>query len=89
MGILELLLLLVIAGACGFLASQLMGAKRLNIIVLVILGFAGAFVGKWIAGFLHLPLLWSPMIGGHSFPVVWAIVGSLVVVGIFSAIQQH
>jgi uncharacterized membrane protein YeaQ/YmgE (transglycosylase-associated protein family) len=86
---LEVVILLLIAGGCGFLASQLMGAKRLNIVLLIILGFVGAFVGRWVAAFFGLPLLLTLHIAGKSFPIIWAFLGSLAVVGIASAFGQH
>jgi uncharacterized membrane protein YeaQ/YmgE (transglycosylase-associated protein family) len=87
--ILEVIILVLIAGGCGFLASQLVGAKRLNIVLLIILGFAGAFAGRWLAGFFGLPLLLTLHIAGKSFPIIWACIGSLTLVGIASAFGQH
>ena len=89
MSVWAIVLLLVIAGICGFLASQLMGAKRINVVVMIVLGFVGAFVGQWIAQYFGLPLLLPLDIGGRTFPLVWAVVGSVVVVGFATAIQQH
>jgi uncharacterized membrane protein YeaQ/YmgE (transglycosylase-associated protein family) len=43
----------------------------------------GALLGQWLAGVLHLPELLVVRIGGESFPVIWAIIGSaLFVAGI-------
>lgn len=81
--------LLVIAGICGFLGSQLMGARKTNIAVVIIVGFVGAIVGKFVYQFFHLPPLWIVHLGGSPFPVVWAVIGSVIVVGIFSLMQQH
>jgi len=89
MGVADFLVLLVIAGVCGFFSSKLMGAKRVNIVLMVVLGFAGAAVGKWIAGYFGLPLVLPLPIGASSFPLLWAFIGSVVVIGIVSAIQQH
>ena len=89
MGILHFLVYLLIAGVCGFIAAQLTGAKRLNIIVLVLLGLAGAYVGGWIAGFLHLPPIFTVVVDGRVFPVVWAIAGATLVVALFGLIGQH
>ncbi len=89
MGFVQLLLLLLIAGVCGFAASQLMGARRQNVIILIVLGFVGACVGQWIAGYFGLPLLLPLNLGGRMFPLVWAVIGSVVVVGVVSAVQQH
>lgn len=89
MGFVQLLLLLLIAGVCGFAASQLMGAKRLNVVFMIVLGFVGAFVGQWIAGYFGLPMIMPLELGGRAFPLVWAVIGSVVVVGVVSAVQQH
>jgi len=89
MSLLNVLLLLVIAGACGFAATKLMGAKRVNIILMIILGFIGAALGQWLAGFFHLPMFLQLNIGGQNFPLVWALIGSITIIGIVSAIQQH
>lgn len=89
MNLMDLLMLVVIAGVCGYIGGQLMGAKRMNLVVMVILGFVGATAGKLLASFFHLPLLWELKIAGNSFPIVWAVIGSIVVVGLFTFIQQH
>lgn len=89
MSLLNVLLLLVIAGVCGFLATKLMGARRINVILMIVLGFIGAALGQWVAGMLDLPLVLPIEIGTRTFPVVWALVGSIVIVGFVAAIQQH
>lgn len=89
MSFLHVLLLLLIAGVCGFLATKLMGAKRINIVLMVVLGFIGAALGQWLAGVFHLPLFLPLQIGARTFPLVWALIGSIAIIGIVSAIQQH
>lgn len=89
MSVLHLLLYLVIAGVSGFIASQLTGAKRINIIGLVLLGLVGAYVGGWVAGFFHLPLIFGVSVGGKMFPVVWAIGGAALLVALYSMLSQH
>jgi len=89
MGWLNVLMLLAIAGVCGFVASKLMGAKRINIVLMIVLGFVGAVVGQWIADYFGMPLVLPLYIGAKTFPLLWAFLGSIVVVGIVSAVQQH
>jgi len=89
MSFINVLLLLLIAGICGFLATKLMGAKRINVILMIILGFIGAALGQWLAGFFHFPLFLPVEIGTRTFPLVWALIGSIAIIGIVSAIQQH
>ena len=89
MGAVEFLVLLVIAGLSGYVASTLMGARRINILVMVALGFIGALVGRYIAGFFGLPEPLPVNIGGSSFPLVWSIGGSALVVAVVNMIRSH
>ncbi|TVR57014.1 MAG: hypothetical protein EA421_01930 [Gemmatimonadales bacterium] len=76
----ELLILLAIAGGCGFLGQAITGFSRGGCLVSVALGFIGALVGAWIAGLMGLPELFAVDIGGQRFPIIWAIIGSALVV---------
>jgi len=80
MTILELLVLLLIAGVCGSLAQALTGFNRGGCLLSVALGFIGALVGMWMARGLGLPEPFAVQIGGQSFPIVWSIIGAAVVV---------
>ena len=81
--------MLVIAGFFGLVASKLMGAKRMNFVLLVLLGFAGAWLGKWVQEYFGLPGLWSITIAAQSFPIVWTTLGCVVIVGLFSFFTQR
>ena len=85
----DFILTLVIAGLCGWVASMLMGARRMNIFLLILLGFVGAWLGRWIATLVPGISLPSITIGGQSFPIVWTVIGSIVVVGLVSFIRQR
>lgn len=85
----DFLALLVVAGICGFIGSQLMGARKTNIAVMVIVGFVGAIVGKFVYQLFHLPSLWVVHLGGSPFPIIWAVIGSVIIMGIFGMINQH
>ena len=76
----ELLILLAIAGACGFLAQLITGFTRGGCLVSVALGFVGALVGPSIARFLGLPAVFAVQVGEQSFPLFWAFIGALVLV---------
>ncbi len=79
MSVVELLILLLIAGICGSLAQALTGFNRGGCLLAVALGFIGALVGMWIARALGLPEPFAIQIGGQAFPIVWSIVGASVV----------
>ncbi|MBD3674508.1 MAG: hypothetical protein HUJ26_13380 [Planctomycetaceae bacterium] len=80
--IIQLLVLLLIAGICGSIAQRLAGAKRAGCLASIALGFIGAFLGTWIAQEFELPVIFSINIGGNAFPVIWSIIGA----SLFSAI---
>jgi uncharacterized membrane protein YeaQ/YmgE (transglycosylase-associated protein family) len=82
----ELLILLAIAGGCGFLGQAITGFSRGGCLVSVALGFIGALVGVWIAGVLGLPELFAVDVGGQRFPILWSIIGSALVVMVIGLI---
>ena len=84
----ELLILLAIAGACGFVAQAITGFTRGGCLVSVALGFVGALVGLWIAGFLGLPAVFAVQVGDQSFPVFWAFIGALVLVLVLGILTE-
>lgn len=89
MGLLNLLLMLVIAAVIGYAASALMGARRIHIVAVVVLGFIGTIVGPWLANFLSLPEPVPILVGGTPFSLVWSIVGAALVVAIVGMIRSH
>jgi uncharacterized membrane protein YeaQ/YmgE (transglycosylase-associated protein family) len=83
----DLLILLLIAGVCGALGQFISGEHRGGILVSIALGFIGALLGVWIARAMNLPEPFPIQVGepGTVFPVVWSIAGStlfLVVLGL-------
>lgn len=82
MSILELLVLLLIAGICGSIARSLVGVSRGGCLASIALGFIGAIIGMWIAREMELPEFFAIQIGGKAFPVIWSIVGA----ALFSAV---
>jgi uncharacterized membrane protein YeaQ/YmgE (transglycosylase-associated protein family) len=87
MTLLELLVLLLIAAICGGLGQAIAGYRRGGCLVAVALGFIGSLLGRWLAQLLGLPEIFAVHLGGHSFPVIWSILGAAVfvaVLGFFS-----
>ena len=46
------------------------------------LGFIGALIGPWVAARLKLPEPFMLHISGHSYPVLWSIIGAALFVAI-------
>jgi uncharacterized membrane protein YeaQ/YmgE (transglycosylase-associated protein family) len=84
MTILELFILLLVAGICGSLGQAIAGYSRGGCLVSIVLGFIGALFGRWLAGVMGLPELLSLNIGGQPFPVLWSIIGSALFVAVIS-----
>lgn len=84
MGLLDILILLVIAGICGSIGQSLVGYTHGGCFVSIAVGFIGALLGEWLARKMMLPDFFVLNIGGRSFPVVWSIVGAVIFSGIIS-----
>jgi uncharacterized membrane protein YeaQ/YmgE (transglycosylase-associated protein family) len=89
MGLLEFLILLIVAGVCGSLGQAISGFSRGGCLVAIALGFIGALLGMWLARNLGLPEILDLDIGGVHFPVVWSIIGSALFVAVISLLTRR
>ncbi len=87
MSLIELLILLLIAGVCGSIARAIAGGTRGGCLVSIALGFIGALLGSWLADKADLPELLTIEIGGRDFPVIWSIIGASLFVALLSLIS--
>lgn len=86
MTLLDFFLYLVIAGICGAVARAIAGGTTRGFIISIMVGFLGAFLGVWLARMAQLPRLVTVAVDGHPFPIVWSIIGGLVLVAILHAL---
>jgi uncharacterized membrane protein YeaQ/YmgE (transglycosylase-associated protein family) len=86
MTVLEFIIYLVIAAICGAVARAVAGGTGGGFVVSLLVGFLGAFVGTWFARMFHLPMIFAVAVGGHPFPIVWSILGGIVLVAIAHAL---
>ena len=84
MSLLETLILLAIAGIVGALAEFLIG-----MIGAIIVGVVGALIGNWLARLLHLPAILPIQVGTRTIELVWATLGSILLVGVLSALRAR
>jgi uncharacterized membrane protein YeaQ/YmgE (transglycosylase-associated protein family) len=77
-----LILLIVIAAVCGAVGKAIAGGARGGLIVSTALGFVGALIGPWVAAKLTLREPFTVHISGHSFPVLWSIIGAALFVAV-------
>jgi uncharacterized membrane protein YeaQ/YmgE (transglycosylase-associated protein family) len=89
MTLLELLVLLVVAGICGALGQAISGFSRGGCLVSIALGFVGALLGTWLARQLGLPELLVVPVAGRGFPVVWSIIGAALFVAVIGLLTRR
>jgi uncharacterized membrane protein YeaQ/YmgE (transglycosylase-associated protein family) len=89
MTLIDLLILLLVAGLCGALGQAISGFSRGGCLVSIALGFIGAIIGMWLARSLKLPELYMLRIGGTSFPIVWSIIGATIFVAIIGLLTRR
>jgi len=85
----EVLILLVVAGICGAIGQRLAGYSRSGCFASIALGFIGALLGRWLAGVLGLPELFTWDIGGHPFPIIWSIIGAALFVAVLGFLSRR
>jgi uncharacterized membrane protein YeaQ/YmgE (transglycosylase-associated protein family) len=88
MTLIDLLLLLLVAGVCGALGQAISGFSRGGCLVSIALGFIGALIGMWVARNMGLPEPLPVQVGGQTFPVVWSIIGSALFVAVIGLISR-
>jgi uncharacterized membrane protein YeaQ/YmgE (transglycosylase-associated protein family) len=76
MTLLEVFILLLVAGVCGAIGQAIVGVSRGGCLVAIAVGFVGAVIGIWLARLLALPELFTVDVGGTAFPLVWSVIGS-------------
>jgi uncharacterized membrane protein YeaQ/YmgE (transglycosylase-associated protein family) len=87
MGLIDFLLLLLIAGICGAIGQAISGYSRGGCLVSIALGFVGALLGVWLSRLLNLPELFALQFDNTTFPVIWSIIGAalfVAVIGLFT-----
>ena len=88
MTLLDVVLLLLIAGICGSLGQAIAGYSRGGCLVSIALGFVGALLGMWLARLMGLPELIPVHIGSTSFPIIWSIIGSALFVAVITLLTR-
>ena len=89
MTLLDLLILLLVAGICGSLGQAISGFSRGGCLASIALGFVGAVLGMWLARSTGLPELFSVRIGTTNFPIVWSIIGSALFVAVIALLTRR
>ena len=89
MSVLDLVILLSIAGICGAIGQTIAGYSRGGCLASIALGFIGAFIGLWLARELRLPELFVFQLRHTRFPILWSIIGATLFVAIVGLISRR
>jgi uncharacterized membrane protein YeaQ/YmgE (transglycosylase-associated protein family) len=89
MTLLELIVLLAVAGIVGALGQAVAGYSMGGCLVSIVVGFVGALLGAWMARGLGLPELLAVQVGGTSFPILWSIIGSALFVFVVAMFNRR
>ena len=73
---------LIIGGVSGWLAGIIMKGSGFGIIVDILLGIAGGWVGHWLFGVLGLHF------GGTIGSIITSVVGAVVLIGLTRLIKK-
>ena len=85
----SLIILLLVGGLVGVVAQKLVGYSRGGCLTSIAIGFIGALIGSWAVKQFRLPEIYVLTIGNTSFPIVWAIIGAAVFVGVLGLLSRH
>ncbi|WP_425614497.1 GlsB/YeaQ/YmgE family stress response membrane protein [Anatilimnocola sp. NA78] len=89
MGLLEILLLLLVAGVCGSIAQAIVGYSHGGCLVSIVLGLIGALLGTYLAGKLGMGDFLAINFNGKTFPIVWSIIGATLFVAVLSLFTRR
>jgi uncharacterized membrane protein YeaQ/YmgE (transglycosylase-associated protein family) len=82
-----LAVLLGISIVCSVVAQALAGYSVGGFVIGTGVGFIGAVFGMWLASFMDLPRFYQVTVDGTTFPLVWSILGSAVLVAALGALS--
>ena len=78
--LLGLIVLIVLSAIVGFVAQKIVGFRSGGLLAAIGVGFVGALLGILLANGTGLPTLLAVNLGGMSFPIAWALLGSILLV---------
>ena len=84
----DFLILLLVAAICGSIGQALAGYNLGGCFVSIVVGFIGAYIGIWVAHEMGFRNIYELRIGGRSFPIIWAIIGSAIFTFIVALLRK-
>jgi len=84
-----LLFILIVAALIGAIGRAIAGDVRGGLFVSIAIGFIGGLLGPWLAKTLGLAEPFVLRVAGHSFPVIWSIVGASLFVALIHLVSRR
>lgn len=75
MDLASFLVLLLVAAVIGALEQALAGYSLGGCLMSIVVGSVGAFLGRWLAAELSLPPIFTIVVAGNDFPLIWSVFG--------------
>jgi len=85
----SLIILLIVGGLVGVVGQKLAGYSRGGCLTSIAIGFIGALIGSWAVKQFGLPEIYVLKVANTSFPIVWAIIGAAVLVGVLGLLTRR
>jgi uncharacterized membrane protein YeaQ/YmgE (transglycosylase-associated protein family) len=89
MTILDFLLLVLVAAICGSIGQAIVGVSVGGCLISAVVGFIGALIGMWLARMANLPEPLLVNVGGETFPVLWSVIGSILLVAVLALLNRR
>jgi uncharacterized membrane protein YeaQ/YmgE (transglycosylase-associated protein family) len=86
-GLIDLVVVLIVAGVCGALAQILFGFRRTNFLLSILIGVIGAYLGAYLAARLGLPSLLVLPVGASRLDIVWTVLGAALMMFVVSLVD--
>ena len=92
MDLIQVLILLILVGICAAIAEWIIGFSPGGLLVTVIVGVVGAYLGGWLRNLLpfELPLfsLFTVEVGSVTFNMLWSVIGSILLLLLLNVLRD-
>jgi uncharacterized membrane protein YeaQ/YmgE (transglycosylase-associated protein family) len=85
----EFVVLFIVSAIIGAIGEALAGYSLGGCAVSAVVGFIGALIGHWLRGVLHMGSLLPVTVGGKTVDVVWAVIGSALLVFLVGIVRRR
>ena len=85
----EFLGLLLVAAIIGAIGEAIGGFSPGGCFMSIVVGFVGAFIGRWMRDAFQLKDFLTVNVGGTNFPVIWSVLGGAAFVTVLRLIMNR